>query len=393
MNMPSGESVDPKRVTLLREGRDRIGPVIYWMSRDQRADDNWALLYAAEIAASEQVPLGVVFCVVPTFLGATARQYRFMLEGLQDVQKKLARRKIPLFLLTGAPDKEIPRFIKRHGVSVLVTDFSPLKINRQWKADVGSSIDIPFHEVDARNIVPCRYVSAKQEYGAYTIRPKILRLLPEFLTEFPPLRTPSVPWPDEPPTIDWNRARKSLKVVSDISPVSLPAAGQSAARKRLRDFIARRLSEYHARSNDPNADAQSGLSPYLHFGHISAQRIAFEIQKYDADIKSQEAFLEQLIVRRELSDNFCLHNRYYDSFDGFPDWARKTLDDHRHDLRPYTYGREDLEEARTHDSLWNAAQLEMVYTGKMHGYLRMYWAKKILEWTASPEDAMRRQFT
>jgi deoxyribodipyrimidine photo-lyase len=386
--MPSGRLVNPKRVTLISDGQDRIGPVIYWMSRDQRAEDNWALLHAAEIASSRQVPLGVVFCLVPSFLGATARQYEFMLEGLKHVQKKLARKKIPFFLLAGAPDKEIPRFIKRHGVSILVTDFSPLKINHLWKNDVVEAIDIPLHEVDAHNIVPCRHVSGKQEYGAYTIRPKIYRLLPEFLTEFPPLRTPSVPWSDEPPTIDWDRARKSLKVVSDMSSVPLPAAGQAAAMTCLREFIIHRLSEYHEKSNDPNADTQSGLSPYFHFGHISAQRIAFEIQKHDADIKAQEAFLEQLIVRRELSDNFCLHNRYYDSFDGFPEWAKRTLDDHRRDLRPYTHGREDLEEARTHDSLWNAAQLEMVITGKMHGYLRMYWAKKILEWSASPEDAV-----
>lgn len=386
--MSIGRSVNPKRVAILNDGRHRVGPVVYWMSRDQRAEDNWALLHAAETAVSAQVPFGVVFCLVPSFLGATARQYRFMLEGLQDVQKKLARKKIPFFLLTGVPGKEIPRFVKRYGVSVLVTDFSPLKISRRWKADVGNAIDIPFYEVDAHNIVPCRHVSDKQEYGAYTIRPKIQRLLPEFLTEFPPLQTRSIPWPGESPATDWERVSEVLKVAPDINNTQIPAAGEAAARKRLRDFIVYCLSGYYEKSNDPNADVQSGLSPYLHFGHISAQRIAFEIQKYDANIKSQEAFLEQLIVRRELSDNFCLHNANYDSCDGFPDWAKKTLDDHRRDLRPYIYHLEKLEEARTHDDLWNAAQQEMVLTGRMHGYLRMYWAKKILEWSASPEDAM-----
>ncbi len=380
--------IDLKRVTTLSEGRDRNGPVVYWMSRDQRVNDNWALLYAADTASAKKVPLAVVFCLVPTFLDATIRQYEFMLDGLTEVQKKLTRKKIPFYLLTGTPEKEITRFVKRHAISVLVTDFSPLRINRQWKTNVAKAVKIPIHEVDAHNIVPCREVSNKQEYGAYTIRPKIGRLLPRYLIEFPALKTHSVPWPEEPPPIDWDRARRSLKVATDRTALPMPAAGEAAAMECLDKFIAIRLSQYHEKSNDPNAGAQSGLSPYLHFGHISAQRVTFEIQKHDADIKSQEAFLEQLIVRRELSDNFCLHNSRYDSFDGFPDWAQKTLNDHRRDFRPYIYRRSDLEDAHTHDDLWNAAQTEIVLTGTMHGYMRMYWAKKILEWSVSPEEAM-----
>lgn len=386
--MSGNLSTDPHRVTILAKGDDRSGPVIYWMSRDQRVDDNWALLYAAGIAAERKVPLGVVFCLVPAFLGAIPRQYDFMLDGLQHVEKKLVRKKIPFFLLTGSPQKEIPRFVRRHGVSILVTDFSPLRINRQWKNDVIETIDIPVYEVDAHNIVPCREVSDKQEYGAYTIRPKIHRLLPRYLTEFPSLKTPSISWPGEMPNIDWQRARKSLKIAADRSGESMPPSGEAAARKCLRRFIAESFPAYNERSNDPNAGAQSGLSPYLHFGQISAQRIAFEIQKHDADIKAQEAFLEQVIVRRELSDNFCLYNAHYDSFDGFPEWAKKTLDDHRRDIRAYVYRRNDLEQADTHDELWNAAQTEMMVTGTMPGYLRMYWAKKILEWSPSPEEAL-----
>jgi deoxyribodipyrimidine photo-lyase len=133
----------------------------------------------------------------------------------------------------------------------------------------------------------------------------------------------------------------------------------------------------------------SHLSPYLHFGQLSAQRVALEAQGYDADIPAQEAFLEQLVVRRELSDNFCFYEPAYDRFEGLPAWARETLDRHRTDPRPYLYGLEEFEEARTHDPLWNAAQSQMVKTGYMHGYMRMYWAKKILEWTESPEEALR----
>ncbi len=134
---------------------------------------------------------------------------------------------------------------------------------------------------------------------------------------------------------------------------------------------------------------QSRLSPYLHFGQLSAQRVALEVQAFDADIPAQEAFLEQLVVRRELSDNFCFHEPAYDRCEGFPAWALKTLEAHRRDPRPYLYALDEFEEARTHDPLWNAAQSQMVASGRMHGYLRMYWAKKILEWTESPEKAMR----
>jgi deoxyribodipyrimidine photo-lyase len=148
------------------------------------------------------------------------------------------------------------------------------------------------------------------------------------------------------------------------------------------------LEFYDERRNDPGANAQSGLSPYLHFGQISAQRVALEAEKYDRHLPSQESFLEELIVRRELSDNFCYYNDRYDSFDGFPDWARKTLNDHRSDPREHLYVLEILEAAGTHDPLWNAAQKEMVTGGKMAGYMRMYWAKKILQWSISPETAL-----
>jgi deoxyribodipyrimidine photo-lyase len=153
-------------------------------------------------------------------------------------------------------------------------------------------------------------------------------------------------------------------------------------------FLEKRLEKYSEERNDPNASAQSDLSPYLHFGQISAQRVALEARRFDSNIAAQEAFLEELIVRRELSDNFCYYNARYDAFDGFAEWARKTLDEHRSDPRPYLYDVDTLEATATHDELWNAAQTEMMVTGKMHGYLRMYWAKKILEWSPSPEEAL-----
>ena len=165
--------------------------------------------------------------------------------------------------------------------------------------------------------------------------------------------------------------------------------GKGSRRDSFRIFLQTKLALYAEKRNDPNQKGQSDLSPYLHFGHLSAQRIALEVRKNSKDLDSKRAFLEELIVRRELSDNYCFYNPHYDRFEGFPAWAQKTLNEHRRDTRDYLYNQEQFENGLTHDPLWNAAQMEMVRKGKMHGYLRMYWAKKILEWTPSPEEAQR----
>jgi deoxyribodipyrimidine photo-lyase len=364
------------------------GLVLYWLNRDQRVHDNWALLYAVEIARKRRVAAAVLFNLVPEFLGTTTRQYEFMLTGLEEISKELAKFSIPLIVLTGDPAIEIPKFVSKNKAGLLVKDFSPLKINRRWAEAVSSRIDIPVHEIDAHNIVPCRAVSEKQEYAAYTIRPKIHKNLDEYLVEFPKLKKQNIAWPFKVPPIDWKKLRKSLKIDESVPAVDWIKPGEKEARKALRHFTGERLPHYNDRRNDPVENYQSDLSPYLHFGQISAQRIALEVLKASADEVKKETFLEELIVRRELSDNFCFYNENYDNPDGFPDWAKKTLAEHRHDRRDYLYSREQLEAAETHDELWNAAQLELVKFGKMHGYMRMYWAKKILEWTATVEDAM-----
>ena len=384
-----GEMVNRKRVRVLKEGHKKAGPVVYRMSRDQRVRDNWALLFAQELALQEKVPLSVVFYLAPTFLDATMRQYGFMLKGLREVEKNLAEKNIPFFLLTGSPASEIPRFGRKYALGGLVADFDPLSIKEEWKEAVAKAIDIPFYEVDARNTVPCWIASPKQEYGAYTLRPKIKRALPEFLEDFPRLGKHPISWKEKPGKIDWSEVKKTLRVDRTVSEIDWVMPGEKAVQKVLREFIAKKLGSYQEGRNDPTEDAQSNLSAYLHFGHISAQRIALEVAKHDADKESREAFLEELIVRRELSDNYCFYNDQYDHFEGFPDWAKKTLNDHRKDRRTYIYSLEAFEHANTHDELWNAAQREMTRNGKMHGYMRMYWGKKILEWTESPEEALR----
>lgn len=379
--------MNSKRVRVLQEGTVRDGPVALWMSRDQRVHDNWALLFGQGLAIERRVPFCVVFCLTPDFLGATTRQYRFMLQGLREVESSLAKKNIPFFLLTGSPGKEIPKFIRDYRISALVKDFDPLRVKRQWTADVLKNISIPTYEVDAHNIIPCWISSQKQEFGAYTIRPKIHRLLPEFLDAFPTVRKHPVPWKSELKQTAWDSSLQNLRVDA-LPEVTSIKPGELAAERLLKHFMQEKLLSYPVQRNDPSADGQSNLSPYIHFGHISAQRIARDITGSPVSKTAREAFLEELIVRRELADNFCFYNPMYDSVEGFPDWAKKTLDAHRKDRRSYVYTADEFEAALTHDNLWNAAQMEMIKKGKMHGYMRMYWAKKILEWTASPEQAM-----
>ena len=364
------------------------GPVVYWMSRDQRVADNHALLAAQKRAMELKQPLAVVFNLVPGFLGATIRQYGFMLRGLEEVEDKLARKGIPFFLLRGEPAREIPAFVSSISAGCLFTDFDPLKIKVRWKTEVGDTIRIPFTEVDAHNIIPCRVVSKKQEWAAYTLRPKIHKFLNSYLVSFPRLKKHPWPWSGKTAAVDWDRIREELRVNRSIGEVSWINPGEDGARKILRTFIKDRLASYGKKGKEPGSNVQSDLSPYLHFGQLSSARIALEIRATGRKGEAVDGFLEELIVRRELADNFCFYNPDYDSVKGFPDWSSKTLHLHRPDPRPYVYRFEEFENAATHDPLWNAAQVEMAEKGKMHGYLRMYWAKKILEWSESPEVAM-----
>ncbi len=380
--------VDPRRVRIVKQGSIGSGSVLYWMSRDQRVNDNWALLFAQELALERKVSLGVVFSLVPRFLNATSRQYGFMLKGLQEVENHLAELNIPFFLLIGSPEQELPAFLVKHHIGGLVTDFDPLRIKQQWKKEVAAHIKSRIYEVDGRNIVPCWEASSKKEYAAYTLRPKIHRALPEFLKDFPLAQKHPFPWPKKVKKTNWDKAEISLKIDRSVPEIDWLLPGEKAAAATLDRFLTKKLSAYASRRNDPTEDGVSNLSPYLHFGQISAQRVALQLKKKKVNKESKDGFLEELIVRRELSDNFCFYNPDYDRFAGFPEWAQKTLNEHRGDKREYLYSLEQFEDGKTHDDLWNAAQMEMVHRGKMHGYLRMYWAKKILEWTGSPEEAL-----
>jgi deoxyribodipyrimidine photo-lyase len=206
--------VNRRRVRLFNDGLvgpERKGPVIYWMSRDQRAQDNWALLFAQELALERKEPLGVLFCLAPHFLNATARQYDFMLRGLAEVEGYLSAKAIPFFLLQGVPEREIAQFAAEQKACVIVTDFDPLRIKLQWKRAAAAKVNIPIYEVDAHNIVPCWVASAKQEVGARTLRPKIHRLLGEFMEPFPGLRKHPYPWPKKHRVTDWQEVDRRIR--------------------------------------------------------------------------------------------------------------------------------------------------------------------------------------
>lgn len=379
--------INIKRVKKLRNGKLVNGPVLYWMSRDQRVSDNWALTHAVELAENNDQLVMVVFNLVSQYPGATWRQYDFLLKGLKKIEIMLQSMNIPFTMLMGDPTVNIPGFIQTNNISHLVMDFDPLKIKDEWQKSVCEKIDIPADVVDAHNIVPCFYVSDKEEYAAYTLRPKITKLLPEFLDEFPPLLK-------QKGTIkmqrtQWEAIIISLKTNHSVKAVEWHVPGEKGATAVFHKFLEEKIHRYASGRNDPNGECTSGLSPYLHFGHISAQRLALEILRNIPRNENTDAFLEELIVRKELADNFCCYNRLYDSTAAFKPWAKNSLTKHLADKREYTYTADQFELAETHDELWNAAQNQLVQTGAMHGYMRMYWAKKILEWTATTEEALK----
>jgi deoxyribodipyrimidine photo-lyase len=361
--------------------------VVYWMQRAQRATDNPAL--EATIAAANAIgrPPVVYFALVAEVAGANLRHYRFMLEGLRDVAEDLAHRGIP-FVLRKSPDQDFSRFCDEARPALVVGDENPLRSAERTRREAAVRLRVPFWTVDADVIVPSRLLQ-KEQYAARTIRPRIHADLPRFLL---PVRRHVArhAWalPRRLHRLDPDPSLlERFPVDRSVGPVSTFRGGTRAARRALQRFVAERLLGYAEHRNHPERDATSQLSPYLHFGQIGPHTIALAVRDADAPARDREAFLEELIVRRELAVNFVRYNPAYDRLSGGEPWALRTLAAHRTDPRPYRYTPRQLEQAQTHDELWNAAQRQMVSTGWMHGYLRMYWAKKILEWSESPEAA------
>ncbi len=376
------------RVTIRRAGEpDMQGRcIVYWMQRAQRAVDNPALDKAIEIANALRLPVAVFFGLHPRYPNANERHYQFLIEGLQETRERCEARNVA-FVLRPYPNHDLLKFCDEVKPALVIGDENPMREPESWRRSATEKLRVPFWTVDADVIVPTKLFE-KEEYAARTIRPKIHRVWDEYLK---PLANPvaEISWRDrkEQPPIDVAAILAALPLNRSAVPVKSFRGGTAAGLRTLQTFINERLAHYDTARNLPHLRGTSDLSPYLHFGHVGPHTIALTVRESNAPSPAKNAFIEEMIVRRELAINYVARNSNYDTLAGCHAWARKSLDEHRNDQREYLYSLKQFEQAETHDPLWNAAQLEMVKRGKMHGYLRMYWAKKILEWTPAPEDA------
>lgn len=403
-----------KRIRAVRKGSVDGSSVLYVMSRDQRVRDNHALLAAQKHAIAKSLPLAVVFCLYEKSGYRAREHYEFMVEGLREVESELYALNIQFLLLIGDPKQRIAALMHHVEPDAVYFDFSPLKgpqalLNHLAKP--GES-KCALYVVDTHNVVPLWELSDKKEVAAYTLRPKMHRKLAEFLIEPEKIVPHPIKWPG------IVRSIQELSTQVDGVLNSIPkngtivdfAPGPKAAQAHLDVFINERLSGYVEKRNDPALNFLSDLSPYLHFGHMSSLRVALSLQEGLAKTNDTlhllespkmpqpsglapardgvNALLEEMLVRKELSDNFCYYEPKYKELAGAPQWAQDSLNAHRNDLREHVYTYDELAQAQTHDPAWNAAQTQMARSGKMHGYMRMYWAKKVLEWTDSPEQAI-----
>ena len=380
------------RVTVRRQGApDPSGKtVVYWMQRAQRALDNPALDVAVEAGNALHQPVVIFFAPVPFYPHANLRHYAFLAQGIPGIAERARKRGIG-FVLRVWPDHRLTKFCEEVKASIVIGDENPLREPHHWRELAAKKLSVPLWTVDADVVVPSQLLE-KEQYAARTIRPRLQQRFPEFLQ---PLRNPKakVEWqkpkglhalPDDGSydiTQDWEGLDRS------VAPVDSFHGGTSEALRLLREFVTKKLAHYPERHGKPEVDGTSRLSPYLHFGQISPITVALAVEQADAPRAAKDAYLNELITWRELAINFAHFNKLYDSIESAPDWAHRTLAQHAHDRRPVVYTREQLEAAETHDELWNAAQLQMLYAGWMHNYMRMFWAKKILEWSPSPQVA------
>ncbi len=387
--MPTSRIQD-ERVKHLNERKVRDGDyILYWMQSSQRTEQNHALEYAVRKANELEDRLLVVFGLTDGYPDANLRHYAFMLEGLQEVAASLRKRGIKFVLRHGSPDEVALEAGK--DASLIVTDRGYMRPQREWRASVAEKAGCLVTQVESDVVVPIELASGKQEHAARTLRPKIHEYLNDFLVE---LETTAVGKQSTNMSLDSldlsnvESLLETLDIDRSVEPVShLYRGGTSQAKKILDDFVKNRFASYDDNRNQPQTDDVSHMSKYLHFGQVSPIYIASKIRDANTTQENIDSYLEELIVRRELPINFVYYTEDYDSFSCLPNWAKETLEEHKDDEREYVYTRQQLEDAETHDEYWNAAMREMRYTGYMHNYMRMYWGKKILEWTNTPEYA------
>lgn len=335
-------SINPARIFNINNNPISSGAIIYLCEREIRTKDNFALQFAIKKSKNLNLPLKIIH---PKINYEYSPKQEFIDKQIVQTQRIFQTLNLD-FEISNKTPLEV---IKSVNPAILIIDFNPI-----LKRDYLKNVNCKIYEIDGHNIIPARFISNKQEYSAATLRPKIYKNICPFLNEFDNLATE--------------------KVEADYI---------------LGDFIKNKLPYYAKLKNNPSKNVVSDLSKYLNLGFISSQRVALEVIKSNISNDNKEAFLEELIVRKELADNFCLYAKSFKNFSSIPTWAKISLKSHKFDLRTYIYSLNNFESAKTHDKLWNATQLQLVKEGKIHGYLRMYWAKKILEWASSPDAAIK----
>lgn len=364
--------------------------VLYWMQMVKRTSHNHSLIFAIRKANELKLPLVVYEGLKYYYPWASDRIHTFILEGVEEKRKEFERLGIRyVFYLQkdeNSPTQTVAELAK--DAACIVTDDFPCFIIPQHNERISGKATVPVYAVDSNGIIPMAKFE-REEYAAYTIRPKINKLLDNYLR---PFKEESVVIEslnlelDCPETSVTPATISKLVAECDIDHTVKPSnyyhGGTANGRERLKRFVDEILPDYDKARSKPDRDGSSRLSSYLHFGFLSPLEIALAVKASDAPQESKDAYLEELIVRRELSYNFTRHNPTYDSLESLPAWVQKTMREHADDERQFNYTLEELEAGETHDELWNAAQREMVVTGEMHNYVRMLWGKNVIAWSA-----------
>ena len=389
--------IQDERIQVLNDTPVQQGDyVLYWMQQAARAEDNHALEHAIQCANDSDVPVLVVFGLMDDYPEANARHYHFLLEGLQETQQSLKRRDIAMFIQHGHPAEVA--LASAQNACLLVCDRGYLRHQKQWREKVANDAPCQVVQVESDVVVPVDLVSNKTEYAARTIRPKITKHLETFLVDLTTTAVknsshhlnPSAKFPVLELS-DVDACLGKLKIDTSVPVVPLFKGGTSAGKQQLATFLDKSFASYAKNRNQPQTSDVSHMSKYLHFGQLSPIYVALKIQEAAAeDSENRQSYIEELIIRRELPMNFVNFTENYDQFDCLPEWAQKTLAEHESDKREHVYSLEQLENAHTHDPYWNAAMSEMRVSGYMHNYMRMYWGKKVLEWTNTPREAFER---
>ncbi|MGB9795009.1 deoxyribodipyrimidine photo-lyase [Caldisericum exile] len=367
--------------------------VVYCMEASQREDFNHALEFSIHKANTLKKPVIVAFFITDKYKFSNQRYYRFMIEGILKTKEKIENRGIRFLILK---DDFVNGCLKlSKNACLLVLDKNYLKTQRIWREKVSKFSNVAVYEVESDVVVPIEYLFSKSVPFAYIYRNALEKVLDRFLLEVKPLE-PTI----KSNNLDLNLENqmnfntvedfiKNLNIDKSVNSVeNYYKGGSDEAEKLLKIFIEKKLPFYKEKRSDPTVDYTSKLSPYLHFGQISPLKVVLEILKnYDREDENVKAFINELVVWRELSRNFTWYNPFYNQYEGIPSWAKDTLEKHASDKRDYIYTLEEVEDAKTHDEYWNAAQKELLITGKIHNYMRMYWAKKLIEWTDHPKKA------